>query len=74
MSTLKRIADSVGCSISTVSRAMNNCRDVSDETKKRVSEVARALGYYERKKRIKTEKITDSGKKTVALLKNKLRC
>ena len=55
MSTLKRIADVVGCSVSTVSRAMNNCRDVSDETKKRVSEVARALGYYERKKRIKTE-------------------
>ncbi len=55
MSTLKRIADVVGCSVSTVSRAMNNCHDVSDKTKERVIEVAKGLGYFERKKRIKTE-------------------
>ena len=55
MSTLKKIADVVGCSVATVSRAMNNCHDVSEQTRKRVIEVAKSLGYYERKKRIKIE-------------------
>ena len=33
MSTLKKIANIAGCSMSTVSRALNNCHDVSAKTR-----------------------------------------
>jgi LacI family transcriptional regulator len=43
--TIKDIAKQVGLSITTVSRALNNYDDVSQETKLRVRQVADQLGY-----------------------------
>lgn len=43
--TLKRIAEVLGLSISTVSRALKNHPDISDATKKRVNEIANFLDY-----------------------------
>lgn len=42
---IKGLARHLNLSIGTVSRALNNRPDVSKETRKRVSEVARELGY-----------------------------
>jgi LacI family transcriptional regulator len=43
--TLKRIAEALGLSISTVSRALKNHPDISSATKKRVNEIAEFLDY-----------------------------
>lgn len=43
--TLKRIADVLGLSISTVSRALKNHPDISANTKKRVHEISTFLDY-----------------------------
>ena len=43
--TLKRIAEVLGLSISTVSRAIKNHPDISVNTKKRVNELAKFLDY-----------------------------
>lgn len=54
MATIKDIAKKVGCSISTVSRVLNNdlSLSVGDETRTRIFEVAEELGY--KKKTMKT--------------------
>lgn len=44
--TLKKLAKELGISISTVSRALSNHPDISDETKKRVNEVSKKLQYF----------------------------
>jgi LacI family transcriptional regulator len=43
--TIKEVAERAGVSIATVSRALNDKSDVSIETRERVREVARAVGY-----------------------------
>ncbi|MGC8545692.1 MAG: LacI family DNA-binding transcriptional regulator [Athalassotoga sp.] len=43
--TLKDVAKKAGVSLSAASRALNGRQDVSEETRKRISETARALGY-----------------------------
>ena len=43
--TLKRIAEVLGLSISTVSRALKNHPDIAPETRKKVLELARKLDY-----------------------------
>jgi len=43
--TLKKISQSLGLSISTVSRALKNHPDISEQTKKRVRELAESLEY-----------------------------
>ncbi len=43
--TIKDIAERAGVSINTVSRALNNKPDISEETKRRILEIARELGY-----------------------------
>jgi LacI family transcriptional regulator len=43
--TLKNIAKALNISISTVSRALKNHPDISDETKRKVTETARMLEY-----------------------------
>jgi len=43
--TLKKISEMLGLSISTVSRALKNHPDISDKTKLRVTELANALDY-----------------------------
>lgn len=44
-STLKKLSEALGISISTVSRALKDHPDISDNTKKRVKELATALEY-----------------------------
>ncbi len=55
MSTLRNIAKIANCSISTVSRAINNCLDVSEQTRARVLKIAKEQGYFQVKKHIKAE-------------------
>jgi LacI family transcriptional regulator len=43
--TLKKISEALGISISTVSRALKNHPDISEKTKQRVTELAYALDY-----------------------------
>ncbi len=43
--TLKDVAKKAGVSLSAASRALNGRQDVSEETRKRISETARELGY-----------------------------
>jgi LacI family transcriptional regulator len=43
--TLKKISEALGISISTVSRALKNHPDISEKTKLRVTELANALDY-----------------------------
>ena len=43
--TIKDVAQRAGVSIATVSRALNDKGDVSGETRERVREVARSIGY-----------------------------
>jgi LacI family transcriptional regulator len=44
--TIDDIARHLQISVSTVSKALNNYQDVSDETRKRVLDAAQKLGYY----------------------------
>src|SRR5207302_4205143 len=43
--TIKDVAERAGVSIATVSRALNDKDDVSVQTRERVREVARSVGY-----------------------------
>jgi LacI family transcriptional regulator len=43
--TLKTIARLSGLAVPTVSRALNDAPDIGDETKRRVKEIARQIGY-----------------------------
>ncbi|MCB0053015.1 MAG: LacI family DNA-binding transcriptional regulator, partial [Caldilinea sp.] len=43
--TLKDIAERVGKSVPTVSRALGNFEDISPETRAEVQRVAREMGY-----------------------------
>lgn len=43
--TLKELADQLGISVSTVSRALNDSYEINIETKKRVHELAKKLNY-----------------------------
>ena len=43
--TLKMVAERAGVSVNTASRAINNKPDINEETKKRVLQVAKELGY-----------------------------
>ena len=43
--TIKDIAKKAGCAVSTVSRALNDHPDVSEETKKRIREIVEECGF-----------------------------
>jgi len=43
--TLKMVAERAGVSVNTASRAINNKPDISKETKKRILQIAKELGY-----------------------------
>ncbi len=45
MASVRKLADKLGVSVATVSRALNNHPDVSEKTKQRVLEAARSVGY-----------------------------
>lgn len=44
--TIRDVSERCGLSVSTVSKALNNYRDISEDTRKRVVEVAREVGYH----------------------------
>ena len=44
--TIQDIAQKLGVSVSTVSKALNNYSDVSQETRIRIQDAAREMGYY----------------------------
>lgn len=46
MVSLKTIAERCGVSTATVSKALNDHKDISEETKNRVKQTAEALGYF----------------------------
>ena len=46
MVSLKTIAERCGVSTATVSKALNDHKDISEETKNRVRQTAQALGYF----------------------------
>ena len=43
--TIRDIAEKAGVSINTVSRALNNKPDISEETRKKILKIAKELGY-----------------------------
>ena len=45
MVSMKDISQRCGVSVSTVSKALNDHSDISEETKKHIKEVARQMGY-----------------------------
>ena len=45
MVTIKDIAQSCGVSIAAVSKALNDSREISEETKAKIKQKAKALGY-----------------------------
>lgn len=47
MATIKQIAEIAGVSIATVSYALNNTGNISPETRRRIIEVAKQIGYVE---------------------------
>lgn len=44
--TIKDVSERCGLSVSTVSKALNHYSDISEETRKRVIETARQIGYH----------------------------
>lgn len=46
MSSIKDIARICGVSVATVSKALNDKADIGEETKKKIKEVARDMGYF----------------------------
>lgn len=46
MVSMKKIAEYCGVSTATVSKSLNNHKDISEETKKRIKEAAKELGYF----------------------------
>ena len=55
MVKLKDIARETGLTISTVSKALNNSREISEATTERVLAVANAMGYRTRTAEIRRE-------------------
>lgn len=46
MSSIKDIAKICGVSVATVSKALNDKADIGEETKRRIKEVAKSMGYF----------------------------
>jgi len=46
MASLKDISAACGVSVATVSKALNDHRDVGEETKQHIREVAKKMGYF----------------------------
>ena len=49
MATMKDIADKLGISLGTVSKGLNNGKDISDELRKTILDTAVEMGYINRK-------------------------
>jgi len=63
MTSIKDIAKKCGVSTATVSKALNDCSDISAATKKRVRDMAAELGYFpnSQAKALKTSKTNTIG-------------
>lgn len=63
MISIKDIAKKCGVSIATVSKALNDCSDISTATKKKVCDMAKELGYFpnSQAKALKTSKTNTIG-------------
>ena len=46
MVSIKDVSHQCGVSIATVSKAMNNHSDINDETKQKIKQVAKEMGYF----------------------------
>ena len=46
MVSMKDISAACGVSVATVSKALNDHKDVGDDTKKRIKQVAKEMGYF----------------------------
>ncbi len=46
MTTIKDISRKCGYSVSTVSKALNDSSEIGEETKRKIQETARAMGYF----------------------------
>lgn len=46
--TLKKIAELTGCSVATVSKAFSGSREISEETAKKIFDLSKKLGCYEK--------------------------
>ena len=46
MASIKDIAKICGVSVATVSKALNDKKDIGEETKKHIKEVAKEQGYF----------------------------
>ncbi len=46
MASLKDIATASGVSIATVSKALNGHQDISEETRTKIKNIAKELGYF----------------------------
>lgn len=57
MATIKDIAERLGVSKSTVSKALNNATDISDEMRKKILETAVEMGYINKRLQKKEQKI-----------------
>ena len=57
MATINDIAEKLGVSKSTVSKALNNAPDVSDEMRKRILETAIAVGYVNKRQHKRERKL-----------------
>jgi DNA-binding LacI/PurR family transcriptional regulator len=63
MVSIKDISKKCGVSVATVSKALNDCADISEVTKKKVREAAKELGYFpnSQAKALKTSKTKTIG-------------
>lgn len=64
---IKAVAEEVGMSITTVSKALNGYTDISDATKKKVFQAARKLNYYPNRA---AKELSSKNKNKVGLLFN----
>lgn len=63
MVSIKDVAKKCGVSVATVSKAINDCSDISERTKRKVNAVAEELGYFpnSQAKALKTNKTNTVG-------------
>ena len=57
MVTQKDISAACGVSVSSVSKALSDYSDISEDTKRRVRDVAEKMGYHEARNELKAKHI-----------------